>query len=1532
MKLSHLFVPLIFLQFVFGLQLSSAATKTFNYVSDFDGNGVIHYLATANQQTPYENPHLKGLVTASASSLSASSTDAYAILGDEVVRCATDSVADSWMQVDFKNRKVIPTHYTLRHYATWDTEALRNWVLEASNDASSWTTLNTHTNDTSLDSIGDTQTWLIPSTSQDYRYFRIRQTGLNSNNHNYLALSGFEIYGDLISDGDYDSVEEYTFTNSFAYVSDFDTNGLIYYIASRGGFGDYENPALNGFIDVNSSELADDSEPLFSIVGDETVRCVTKSQVDAWMSIDLKERRINPTHYSLRHYATWDTEALRDWTLEGSNDGSEWFTLKSHTQDGALNSTGDTHTWIIDPSSDVIAYSKFRLQLTGTNSSNHYYLALSGFEVYGTLYTPSSAPSLSGNYDQRSSSYTTDFAGDGIIAHLATDDGQTEYVNPALKGYLTISASSIATDSDPKEAIVGNQTVRCVSNTEPDAWMAINFRNRRVKPAHYTLRHYSSWGTEALRNWVLEASVDGTSWIPISTHVEDTALLGQGDTQTWAIPQSSKVVPYQHFRIRQTGPNSNAHNYLALSGFEIYGTLYTPYEDSYFLGHDTTQLIHLSDFDGKGLVAFLATSGGLSDYKNPAETGYVDVRASSIETDSEPAASILGDSVVRCLTTSGGNAWFSVDFKDLRIKPTHYSLRHYLTWGTEALRNWVLEGSNDGGDSWIVISEHNADASLAGVGDTATWTIPGTNYVVAYRQFRIRQTGVNSNNHLFLALSGFEIYGELEYDFGVNVTGQYTQTGAHVHASDFDSNGIIYSLATSGGFAPYTNPESSGWVKTSASSLDATSEPTSAIVGNQVVRCVTQPLPDSWMAVEFLNQKVQPTHYTLRHYSSWNTEALRNWVLEASNNGINWVTLSEHTNDTSLNSIGATHTWAIPGADQLVPYSHFRIRQTGVNSNNHHYLALSGFEVYGTTHSAYLDRPADPVYNPQEVASASGDEGRDIVYYLGSAGRTKNFTNPAQDGLMGISASTVLNDSEAPEALLEDNLIRFSTASNPNSWVLLDFKGRKVVPRYYSLRHYSSWDAEALRNWSLEGSNDCMTWDVLREHINDTTLNSKGQKHTWQIGDGLGEQAYRWLRIRQAGLNSNNHHYLALSEIEVYGILQTPVSFPPLTRGNGPHAFSYVSDFDENGIVHYLATSAGNFDYTNPADANILAVTALSLAPDSEPASAIVGNEVVRCVTQDTPSSWMQIDFQAYEIQPTHYSLRHYSSWDTEALRNWVLEGSNDASQWEIISTHVNDTALNAKGATHTWPITGLPSNTWYRYFRIRQTGSNSNSHDYLALSGFEIYGELEVRQGTQYGGLQVLLEPAGAVTAGASWSLDTGATWHSSGETLSNLNIGLHTVTMQSTTGYLSPARRTFTIQLDQTQTSTETYLLDADGDKISDLWEIDHGLNPADPADALIDHDKDGQVTLVEYHAGTDMNDPNSRLRTWVEWHNGKAELHLVPVANSEMLILQSSPDVENWADFTPVIDDISGNERIVEEDPSAASGNRFYRIRIK
>lgn len=47
---------------------------------------------------------------------------------------------------------------------------------------------------------------------------------------------------------------------------------------------------------------------------------------------------------------------------------------------------------------------------------------------------------------------------------------------------------------------------------------------------------------------------------------------------------------------------------------------------------------------------------------------------------------------------------------------------------------------------------------------------------------------------------------------------------------------------------------------------------------------------------------------------------------------------------------------------------------------------------------------------------------------------------------------------------------------------------------------------------------------------------------------------------------------------------------------------------------------------------------------------------------------------------------------------------------------------------------------------------------------------------------------------------------------------------------------------------------LKDSDGDLISDFWELEHGLNPNDPADASADPDNDGYTNLDEFLLGQD------------------------------------------------------------------------------
>jgi hypothetical protein len=49
---------------------------------------------------------------------------------------------------------------------------------------------------------------------------------------------------------------------------------------------------------------------------------------------------------------------------------------------------------------------------------------------------------------------------------------------------------------------------------------------------------------------------------------------------------------------------------------------------------------------------------------------------------------------------------------------------------------------------------------------------------------------------------------------------------------------------------------------------------------------------------------------------------------------------------------------------------------------------------------------------------------------------------------------------------------------------------------------------------------------------------------------------------------------------------------------------------------------------------------------------------------------------------------------------------------------------------------------------------------------------------------------------------------------------------------------------------------VVDSDSDGMDDCWEEQYGLNPDDPADALLDNDGDGTTNLQEYNAGTDPN----------------------------------------------------------------------------
>ena len=99
---------------------------------------------------------------------------------------------------------------------------------------------------------------------------------------------------------------------------------------------------------------------------------------------------------------------------------------------------------------------------------------------------------------------------------------------------------------------------------------------------------------------------------------------------------------------------------------------------------------------------------------------------------------------------------------------------------------------------------------------------------------------------------------------------------------------------------------------------------------------------------------------------------------------------------------------------------------------------------------------------------------------------------------------------------------------------MIDFGEYRAMSTYYTLRHHSSWDRDALRHLRLERSCDGDVWTVIHEHNNDATFEVRGELATWRLRFN---QHFSNFCVFQYDKNSNGHYYLALPGLEIYGAI-----------------------------------------------------------------------------------------------------------------------------------------------------------------------------------------------------------------------------------------------------------------------------------------------------------------------------------------------------------------------------------------------------------
>jgi hypothetical protein len=134
-------------------------------------------------------------------------------------------------------------------------------------------------------------------------------------------------------------------------------------------------------------------------------------------------------------------------------------------------------------------------------------------------------------------------------------------------------------------------------------------------------------------------------------------------------------------------------------------------------------------------------------------------QSSEYEYDSYPAKNCVDlNSSSFSLTSRQPNQWLSFDFKEMRVKATHYSIRTRMDIGANSHnpRSWVVKVSDDG-VSWREVSRETGSQDLNGPGLSHTFSI--TNPTMS-RFLRI-QDMLTHGSHPFLTFQHLEIFGDL---------------------------------------------------------------------------------------------------------------------------------------------------------------------------------------------------------------------------------------------------------------------------------------------------------------------------------------------------------------------------------------------------------------------------------------------------------------------------------------------------------------------------------------------------------------------------------------------------------------------------------------------------------------------------------------------------------------------------------------------------------------------------------------------------
>jgi len=170
---------------------------------------------------------------------------------------------------------------------------------------------------------------------------------------------------------------------------------------------------------------------------------------------------------------------------------------------------------------------------------------------------------------------------------------------------------------------------------------------------------------------------------------------------------------------------------------------------------------------------------------------------------------------------------------------------------------------------------------------------------------------------------------------------------------------------------------------------------------------------------------------------------------------------------------------------------------------------------------------------------------------------------------------------------------------------------------------------------------------------------------------------------------------------------------------------TFVSNGDNNDVFYHVGT--GNLTTTvfkNPSPEYGVTLSASSINNVIRPLTQLIARNSsgFQFFTNDVPNSWIVFDLgDRYQLEVNRYSIKGEVEFNQYNMRSWILQGSNDSTNWVALDTRTNETAVNGPAFT-SWDVA---ASTYHRYFRILQTAVNQGGNHWLTMDELRLYGSL---------------------------------------------------------------------------------------------------------------------------------------------------------------------------------------------------------------